>query len=262
MSPMASAAGWGAGRTALPGLACLHGRPLLLRVLPAVPPPSCCHRKAARPRCAGRLEHGHPDVAQALHRAARKCLPLSNVLCRSTWIRLLRRQCMYRAAGLRLRCRCDAPSICLCPPSSSGLDDSFLYPEDLLPFTRRPLFVVIDANSSRGFARIHGRERGYPACCLMSPPQQPPEVGVCLAAPADLLDASWMLVHRSAASRYKAAARRHSAGASLLCQGCSRGRLQPCLRLVCQRLRPVRWPGVGAYPLPRPASQAAGCRVA
>ena len=77
---------------------------------------------------------------------------------------------MTKRMGCSHYCRC------LCPPSSSGLDESYLYPEDILPHTRRPLFLVVDSDNSRAFRSIAGRERGYPSCCLMSPLQQPPEV--------------------------------------------------------------------------------------
>jgi len=62
---------------------------------------------------------------------------------------------------------------CLSPPSSSGLDESYLYPEDILPHTRRPLFLVVDSDNSRTFRSLAGRERSYPPCCLMSPISQP-----------------------------------------------------------------------------------------
>ncbi|KAK9806282.1 hypothetical protein WJX72_008437 [[Myrmecia] bisecta] len=71
----------------------------------------------------------------------------------------------------------DEPSgLCLMPPTSSGLGESYVYPEDILPFTRRPLFLVVDSDNSRVFGSIEGQERSYSAVCLMSPTQQPPEV--------------------------------------------------------------------------------------
>jgi len=65
---------------------------------------------------------------------------------------------------------------CLSPPSSSGLGESWLFPEDLAPFTRRPLLLVVDSEHARAFRCMANRERSYPACCLMSPPAQPPDV--------------------------------------------------------------------------------------
>lgn len=44
-----------------------------------------------------------------------------------------------------------------------------LYPGDLLPFTRRPLFLIIDSDSSHAFKVIHGAERGEPSALLLSP---------------------------------------------------------------------------------------------
>ncbi|OWM83223.1 hypothetical protein CDL15_Pgr012704 [Punica granatum] len=44
-----------------------------------------------------------------------------------------------------------------------------VYPSDLLPFTRRPLFLVIDSESSIAFEAISGAEKGEPAALLLSP---------------------------------------------------------------------------------------------
>lgn len=54
---------------------------------------------------------------------------------------------------------------------STGL--SYLYPTDILPFTRRPLFIVIDSDNSSMFELIHGQEKGEPAAVLLSPIRQP-----------------------------------------------------------------------------------------
>ncbi|URE07220.1 hypothetical protein MUK42_19836, partial [Musa troglodytarum] len=43
-----------------------------------------------------------------------------------------------------------------------------LYPEDLVPFTRKPLFLVIDSDNSRAFKTIHGAERGEASALLLS----------------------------------------------------------------------------------------------
>ncbi|WOL08730.1 hypothetical protein Cni_G17483 [Canna indica] len=43
-----------------------------------------------------------------------------------------------------------------------------LYPEDLIPFTRKPLFLVIDSDNSRAFKTIHGAERGEAAALVLS----------------------------------------------------------------------------------------------
>lgn len=50
---------------------------------------------------------------------------------------------------------------------------SYLYPADILPFTRRPLFIIIDSDKSAFFEVIHGEERGEPAALLLSPTMQP-----------------------------------------------------------------------------------------
>ncbi|GLT33717.1 hypothetical protein SLA2020_082810 [Shorea laevis] len=47
-----------------------------------------------------------------------------------------------------------------------------LYPADIIPFTRRPLFLVIDSDSSHAFKVLHGAERGEKAALLLSPLRQ------------------------------------------------------------------------------------------
>ncbi|GMH05929.1 hypothetical protein Nepgr_007769 [Nepenthes gracilis] len=42
-------------------------------------------------------------------------------------------------------------------------------PGDLIPFTRRPLFLVIDSDTSFAFKVLHGDEQGEPAALLLSP---------------------------------------------------------------------------------------------
>ncbi|KAL0410887.1 UNVERIFIED_CONTAM: protein SCAI, partial [Sesamum latifolium] len=44
-----------------------------------------------------------------------------------------------------------------------------IYPSDLLPFTRRPLFVVIDSESSKAFKAMSGAEKGETVALLLSP---------------------------------------------------------------------------------------------
>lgn len=58
-------------------------------------------------------------------------------------------------------------SLCLSPRGNRGPNN--LYPGDLLPFTRRPLFLVIDSDNSHAFKVIHGSERGEPSALLLSP---------------------------------------------------------------------------------------------
>jgi hypothetical protein len=54
---------------------------------------------------------------------------------------------------------------------------NFLYPSDILPFTRRPLFIIIDSDNSFIFESISGEERGEPAVLLLSPSMQIDEKG-------------------------------------------------------------------------------------
>ncbi|XP_006660731.3 protein SCAI homolog [Oryza brachyantha] len=53
-------------------------------------------------------------------------------------------------------------------PRGSGGPNN-LYPEDLIPFTRYPLFLVIDSENSHAFKGIHNAEKGEPAALLLSP---------------------------------------------------------------------------------------------
>eukprot|EP00250_Pteridium_aquilinum_P017156 c23479_g1_i1 orf=531-2396(+) len=57
--------------------------------------------------------------------------------------------------------------------SRGGAGLSYLYPADLLPFTRRPLFIIVDSNKSAFFEVIHGDERGEPSAMFLSPTMQP-----------------------------------------------------------------------------------------
>lgn len=51
-----------------------------------------------------------------------------------------------------------------------------IYPCDLLPFTRRPLVLIVDSDSSLAFEAIHGAEKGEPAALLLSPRSLAPTV--------------------------------------------------------------------------------------
>uniref|UniRef100_A0A803Q4A2 RNase H type-1 domain-containing protein n=1 Tax=Cannabis sativa TaxID=3483 RepID=A0A803Q4A2_CANSA len=44
-----------------------------------------------------------------------------------------------------------------------------IYPSDLVPFTRRPLFLVIDGDSNEAFEAINGAAKGEMAAILLSP---------------------------------------------------------------------------------------------
>ncbi|XP_071692618.1 uncharacterized protein [Rutidosis leptorrhynchoides] len=58
-------------------------------------------------------------------------------------------------------------SVWLGPTRSEGTNN--LFPADLIPFTRRPAFFIIDSDNSHSFKVIHGSERGEPAALLLSP---------------------------------------------------------------------------------------------
>ncbi|XP_022687352.1 protein SCAI-like isoform X2 [Varroa jacobsoni] len=49
-----------------------------------------------------------------------------------------------------------------------------LYPGDLFPFTRKPLFVVVDSDNSYAFENMAVRLFGQPLIVLMSPEETPP----------------------------------------------------------------------------------------
>ncbi|KAJ0252399.1 Signal transducer [Hirschfeldia incana] len=53
------------------------------------------------------------------------------------------------------------------PRGGSGSNN--LYPGDLIPFTRKPLFLIIDSDTSRAFKVLNGAERGEPVALLLSP---------------------------------------------------------------------------------------------
>uniref|UniRef100_A0A1J3EVW4 Protein SCAI n=1 Tax=Noccaea caerulescens TaxID=107243 RepID=A0A1J3EVW4_NOCCA len=60
---------------------------------------------------------------------------------------------------------------------SHGLTgSSCIYPSDLVPFTRKPLFLIIDSDHSAVFKNICGAEKGEPAALLLSPSHTPPLV--------------------------------------------------------------------------------------
>ncbi|CAL2266984.1 unnamed protein product [Prunus armeniaca] len=53
------------------------------------------------------------------------------------------------------------------PRGNGGLSN--LYPGDIIPFTRRPLFLIIDSDNSHAFKVLHGAERGETAALFLSP---------------------------------------------------------------------------------------------
>ncbi|KAF3947057.1 hypothetical protein CMV_026757 [Castanea mollissima] len=55
---------------------------------------------------------------------------------------------------------------------SGGLN--CIYPSDFVPFTRRPLFLIIDSDNSEAFKAIVGAEKGEPVAMLLSPSSSSP----------------------------------------------------------------------------------------
>ncbi|XP_019459813.1 PREDICTED: protein SCAI-like [Lupinus angustifolius] len=53
------------------------------------------------------------------------------------------------------------------PKGDGGANN--LYPGDLIPFTRKPLFLIIDSDNSHAFKVLHGAERGETAALFLSP---------------------------------------------------------------------------------------------
>ncbi|XP_043720138.1 protein SCAI-like isoform X2 [Telopea speciosissima] len=53
-------------------------------------------------------------------------------------------------------------------PRGSGGSNHF-YPGDIIPFTRIPLFLIIDSDNSNAFKVVHGAERGETTALLLSP---------------------------------------------------------------------------------------------
>ncbi|CAN1288583.1 Protein SCAI [Linum perenne] len=53
------------------------------------------------------------------------------------------------------------------PRGNSG--SNILYPGDIIPFTRKPLFLLIDSGDSHAFKVLHGVERGEPVALMLSP---------------------------------------------------------------------------------------------
>ncbi|XP_015577759.2 protein SCAI [Ricinus communis] len=63
--------------------------------------------------------------------------------------------------------RCKGDCLYFGARGNGGLNS--VYPTDLVPFTRRPLFIVIDSDVSEAFKVISGSEKGEPAAILLSP---------------------------------------------------------------------------------------------
>lgn len=53
-------------------------------------------------------------------------------------------------------------------PNRNGGSNN-IYAGDIIPFTRRPLFLIIDSDNSHAFKAVHGAEKGEPAALLLSP---------------------------------------------------------------------------------------------
>ncbi|KAA8520353.1 hypothetical protein F0562_014609 [Nyssa sinensis] len=63
---------------------------------------------------------------------------------------------------------------CLHSGARGGRGVNCIFPCDIIPFTRRPLFLVIDSDSSKTFMAINGAEKGEPAVMLLSPSSSSP----------------------------------------------------------------------------------------
>ncbi|KAJ1702577.1 hypothetical protein LUZ63_002356 [Rhynchospora breviuscula] len=66
---------------------------------------------------------------------------------------------------------CSESPVWLGPRGNGGMN--YLFPEDLVPFTRIPLFLIVDSGNSHAFKVLHGAERGEPAAMLLSPSASP-----------------------------------------------------------------------------------------
>ncbi|KAK1264041.1 hypothetical protein QJS04_geneDACA009317 [Acorus gramineus] len=66
----------------------------------------------------------------------------------------------------------DCSESCLSLGTRGSRGSNTLYPGDLIPFTRKPLFLIIDSESSHAFKVIHGAEREEMAALLLSPGRQ------------------------------------------------------------------------------------------
>lgn len=72
-----------------------------------------------------------------------------------------------------------------------------LYPGDLYPFTRRPLFVIVDSDNSFVFQHIP-RYFGQPLVTLMSPQDTPPAFHGKIFAANLAVDLKYVSLYRSA----------------------------------------------------------------
>ncbi|XP_019464440.1 PREDICTED: protein SCAI-like [Lupinus angustifolius] len=62
---------------------------------------------------------------------------------------------------------CDDNYLWFGPKGNGGSNN--LYPGDLIPFTRKPLFLIVDSDNSHAFKVLHGAERGETAALFLSP---------------------------------------------------------------------------------------------
>ncbi|KAL1546570.1 protein SCAI isoform X1 [Salvia divinorum] len=58
-------------------------------------------------------------------------------------------------------------------PHGPGGGMNCIYPSDILPFTRRPLFLIVDSDNSTAFKAMSGAEKGERAAILLSPVTSP-----------------------------------------------------------------------------------------
>ncbi|PKA66243.1 hypothetical protein AXF42_Ash006940 [Apostasia shenzhenica] len=69
----------------------------------------------------------------------------------------------------------EEPRLCLGSRGSKGPNN--LYPSDLVPFTRKPLFLIVDSYNSNGFKNIYREGKGMTMAILLSPVSEAPVVG-------------------------------------------------------------------------------------
>ncbi|MCL7041080.1 hypothetical protein MKW94_024894 [Papaver nudicaule] len=67
---------------------------------------------------------------------------------------------------------------CLWMGSHGSGGSNSICPSDLIPFTRKPLFVIIDSDSSHSFKTLRGAEMGEPSAVLLSPTSPSPATSV------------------------------------------------------------------------------------
>lgn len=71
-----------------------------------------------------------------------------------------------------------SPTGCLHIGARGDVGLNCIYPCDFIPFTRRPLFLIIDSSMSESFKAITGKEKGERIVMLLSPTSSSPTPGL------------------------------------------------------------------------------------